>query len=82
MTGVQTCALPIYWHANGVRASVTPFVDGQRHGLLQTWYSDGSLRQIVPYEHGSKHGIERQWDKAGKLVLEQAWREGQAISGS
>lgn len=70
------------WHANGVRASVTPFVDGQRHGLLQTWYSDGSLRQIVPYEHGSKHGIERQWDKAGKLVLEQAWREGQAISGS
>ena len=70
------------WHANGVRASVTPFVEGQRHGLLQTWYSDGSLRQIVPYEHGKKHGIERHWDKAGKLVLEQAWRDGQPVTGS
>ena len=70
------------WHANGVRASVTPFVKGQRHGLLQTWYSDGSLRQIVPYEHGKKHGIERQWDKAGKLVLEQAWRDDQPVTGS
>ena len=70
------------WHANGVRASVTPFVEGQRHGLLQTWYSDGSLRQIVPYEHGKKHGIERQWDQAGKLVLEQAWRDGQPVTGS
>lgn len=70
------------WHANGVRASVTPFVAGQRHGLLQTWYSDGSLRQIVPYEHGKKHGIERQWDKAGKLVLEQAWRDDQPVTGS
>ena len=68
------------WHANGVRASVTPFVEGQRHGLLQTWYSDGSLRQIVPYEHGKKHGIERQWDQAGKLVLEQAWQDGEPAS--
>ncbi|MCC7644163.1 MULTISPECIES: toxin-antitoxin system YwqK family antitoxin [unclassified Janthinobacterium] len=70
------------WHANGVRASVTPFVAGQRHGLLQTWYSDGGLRQIVPYEHGKKHGIERHWDKAGKLVLEQAWQDGQPVTGS
>ena len=68
------------WHANGVRASVTPFVEGQRHGLLQAWYSDGSLRQIVPYEHGKKHGIERQWDKSGKLVLEQAWHDGQPVA--
>ena len=68
------------WHANGVRASVTPFVKGLRHGLLQTWYSDGSLRQIVPYEHGKKHGIERHWDKAGKLVLEQAWQDGQPVA--
>lgn len=68
------------WHANGARASVTPFVEGQRHGLLQTWYDDGSLRQIVPYEHGKKHGIERQWDKAGKLVLEQAWHDGQPVA--
>ena len=51
-------------------------------GLLQTWYSDGSLRQIVPYEHGKKHGIERHWDQAGKLVLEQAWRDGQPVTGS
>ena len=68
------------WHGNGVRASVIPFVDGQRHGLLQTWYTDGSLRQIVPYEHGKQHGIERHWDKAGKLVLEQAWHEGQPVA--
>jgi antitoxin component YwqK of YwqJK toxin-antitoxin module len=33
----------------------------------------------VPYEHGKKHGIERQWDKAGKLVLEQAWHDGQPV---
>lgn len=68
------------WHANGVRASVTPFVAGQRHGLLRTWHSDGSLRQLVPYEHGKKHGIERQWDQAGKLVLEQAWQHGQPVA--
>ena len=59
---------------------MTPFVEGQRHGLLQTWYSDGSLRQIVPYEHGKKHGIERQWDQTGKLVLEQAWQDGEPVS--
>ena len=70
------------WHGNGVRASVIPFLDGQRHGLLRTWYSDGSARQIVPYEHGRKHGIERHWDKAGKLVLEQAWRDDQAVTSS
>lgn len=67
------------WHANGVRASVTPFVAGQRHGLLRIWHSDGSLRQIVPYEHGKKQGIERQWDQAGKLVLEQAWQAGEPV---
>ena len=70
------------WYDNGVRAQVVPMRDGQRHGLLQTRYSDGSLRQIVPYEHGKKHGIEREWDPSGKLVLEQAWRDGQPVTGS
>ena len=70
------------WYDNGVRAKVVPMRDGQRHGLLQTRYSDGSLRQIVPYEHGKKHGIEREWDPSGKLVLEQAWRDGQPVTGS
>ena len=68
------------WHDNGVRAQVTPMLDGQRHGLLQTWYADGSLRHIVPYEHGKQHGVERHWDPAGKLVLEQAWRAGEPVS--
>ncbi|MDN2712652.1 toxin-antitoxin system YwqK family antitoxin [Janthinobacterium sp. SUN118] len=67
------------WHANGVRASVTPFVAGQRHGLLQIWHTDGSLQQIVPYEHGKKHGIERHWDRNGRLVQEQAWQAGQLL---
>ncbi|WP_193317015.1 toxin-antitoxin system YwqK family antitoxin [Janthinobacterium sp. FT14W] len=67
------------WFDNGVRATVTPMLDGQRHGLLQAWYDDGSLRQIVPYDHGKQHGIERQWDQAGKLVLEQAWQAGEPV---
>ncbi|APA69455.1 toxin-antitoxin system YwqK family antitoxin [Janthinobacterium sp. 1_2014MBL_MicDiv] len=67
------------WHDNGVRASVTPMRDGQRHGLLQTWYDDGSLQQLVPYAYGKKHGIERHWDRNGRLVQEQAWQAGQLL---
>lgn len=70
------------WYDNGVRAQVTPMRDCQRHGLLQSWYGDGSVRQLVPYEHGKKQGIEREWDPSGKLVLEQAWRDGQPVTGS
>jgi antitoxin component YwqK of YwqJK toxin-antitoxin module len=55
VTGVQTCALPIYKR-------------GLLHGVSTDYWNNGQKRNEVNWKKGSKHGISEHFNRKGKLI--------------
>jgi hypothetical protein len=56
------------FHRNGQLRAMTPFRNGQRHGICRTWHKNGVLASLEPYHNGLLHGVCRQWNEAGRLL--------------
>jgi antitoxin component YwqK of YwqJK toxin-antitoxin module len=55
--GVETT----FYKSNGNIKSLSPFLNGKKHGLYQKWCENGNLKFEFPYVYGEEHGIHKGW---------------------
>ncbi len=64
------------FYESGNVDSITPFLNGEKHGLYQEFYDTGSLLCEFMYVYGKKHGIVKGWHKNGSIFCEIPYVEG------
>ncbi len=69
---VQTTFYP----TSGNIESITPFINGKKHGLHQGWYENGSLDYEYHYVDGKEHGICKSWYENGTLMYKDLYING------
>ena len=56
------------WYPDGVKESMTTYVNGYRQGYAFRWHADGRVQSLEHYTNGLRDGHVLHWDDAGNLL--------------
>ena len=74
--GVPLTALVEERDGSGKLVSLTPYVDGRRHGTVHRWFPDGQLHSSRRYAEGNKDGLQLGYWPNGTLRFRYLAAEG------
>ena len=64
------------------RTSISPWVNGKKHGIYEHRDASGRLRRRAPYREGEQHGLEEEFDERGKRTSWSCYEDGEATAHS
>ena len=67
------------YHAQGVKKSVVPYVNGKSHGLAHYYNEEGKLTHTTTYRRGRTTGVHTSYYPNGKIKERGTYHEGQRM---
>ena len=62
--------------------TISPWVNGELHGIVERRDANGRLRGRTPYREGKRHGLDEDFDERGKRTSWSCYEDGEATAHS